>query len=227
MSPTKMFSSKRLQIDKANATMVMAIAISAFVFTFSIVAVKALWSQRGYQQRVINKKEKARDQLSANVEAAGKLVTQYQAFVAQSPNIIGGNPSETGPKDGDNAKIILDALPSKYDFPAMATSMKNLFSIKGITVTALSGTDDEINQIKNANTKSNNPKPVEMPFLISVDGSYSSVKNLFVVLEHSIKPVNISTMLISGTDKKLTVSIAAKNFYQPAKSLTINKEAVR
>ena len=224
MNPSKVFSSKRLQIDKANATMVMAMAISAFVFTFSLVAVKALWSQRSYQQRVIAKKEDARDQLKQNIEAAGKLVTQYQSFVSQSQNLIGGNPDGNGPRDGDNAKIILDALPSKYDFPAMATSMKNLFSTKGIRVTSLSGTDDELNQLNNVET--NKPTPVDMPFTVSIEGNYSSVRNLFVSLERSIKPINIATVSITGADSKLTVNISAKTYYQPAKSLKISKVVV-
>lgn len=225
MASDKAPSTKRLQIDKANATMVAAVAISSFVFVFSVVAVKALWSQRGYQQRVIAKKEKARDQLKSNVDAAQNLVTSYKSFVQQSQNIIGGDPNGSGPRDGDNAKIILDALPSKYDFIAMANSMHSLFSTSGIKVTNISGTDDEVNQAKNASSV--NPQPIPMPFTLSVQGSYGSVQKMLASVEKSIRPVDIDTMIITGTDTKLTVNITAKTYYQSAKSLKINTEVVK
>lgn len=225
MATDKAPTTKRVQIDKANATMVLAVVISSFIFVFSIVAVKALWSQRGYQQRVITKKQKARDQLKKNVDAAQNLETAYKSFVDQNQNIIGGDHNGTGPKDGDNAKIILDALPSKYDFIAMANSMNSLFSTGGIKVAGISGTDDEVNQAKNASSPT--PQPIPMPFTISVQGSYDSVRKMIATIEKSIRPVDVDTLLISGSDDKLTVNITAKTYYQAAKSLKINTEVVK
>src|SRR5689334_3056449 len=97
-------TSKKLQINKANSVMITAVAITSFIVVFSLVASKALLSQRGYQARVITKKEKARDQLKQNVTESEKLIASYKSFVSTSQNIIGGNPNGTGDKDGDSAK---------------------------------------------------------------------------------------------------------------------------
>ena len=76
-----------------------------------MVASRALWSQRGYQSRVISEKEKAVSQLESNIAATNQLAISYNAFVSTPDNVIGGNPNGTGDRDGNNAKIVLDALP--------------------------------------------------------------------------------------------------------------------
>lgn len=218
-------SSKRLQIDKANTTMVIVVAASSFIFVFSLIATKALWSQRGYQQRVISKKEKARDQLKANVTASKTLVTAYQSFITQQQNVIGGSSTGTGAKDGDNGKIVLDALPSKYDFPALANSLSNLLTTSKITTNNISGNDDELAQENNA--ASNDPKAVSIPFDVSVTGSSSNIQNLITIFEKSIRPITINSLSFSGSDSSLTLAIKGNTYYQPAKSLTISTEVVK
>ena len=133
-------SSKRLQIDKANASMVAFLAVAAFIAVFSLVASKALLSQRSYQSRVIAEKKKALTQLKTNNQAATELVAAYKSFVAAPENIIAGSASGSGDRDGDNAKIVLDALPSKYDFPALVTSIEKILKAN----TSLSLTWSEI-----------------------------------------------------------------------------------
>ena len=226
MASQSPFSTKRLQIDKANATMVVATAVSVFVVIFSLFASRALWSQSAYQSRVISKKEKARDQLKKNIDVtSSKLVTAYKSFVGSTQNVLGGNPGGQGDNDGDNAKIILDALPSKYDFPALATSLEKLLAQNGLKTTSITGTDDELNQQK----QSDNPDPqaVTIPFEIAVTGSYANVQTLTSVFERSIRPFQISTLSFSGTDSDLNMAVKAQTYYQPEKSLTIRTEVVK
>ena len=119
-------SAKHLQINKANSNMVIIIAVAAFVVVFSLVASRALLEKSSYQRRVIAAKQKASNQLKANVEASKSLQASYKTFVSNPNNIIGGNPSGSGDNDGDNAKITLDALPSQYDFPALTSSLEKI-----------------------------------------------------------------------------------------------------
>ena len=224
MNPKNIFSTKRFQIDKANATMIAVLAASIFLVIFSRVAGKALLGQRSYQAKVIDKKEKARDQLKSNIDQTKTLVTSYKSFTDRPENVLGGNPAGQGEKDGDNAKIILDALPSKYDFPALATSMDKLLGQVGVKGT-FSGTDDVVAQ--EAKASSNNPQVVDIPVTISADGSLNSIKDLINVFEKSIRPFNISMITFSGNDGKMTTSITAKTHYQPQKVLTISTEVVK
>ncbi len=218
-------SVKRVLIDKANTRLVVTVSIAIFAMVFSLVAAKTLWTQSSYQKRVIDAKNKAATQLQANVEAMDKLSTSYNAFVNTSTNIIGGNSLGSGPQDGNNAKIILDALPSKYDFPALTTNLETLLSDQQVVLVNISGVDDEIAQ--SGNTNSPNPSPVEMPFQLSATADYAKTQALIEAFERSIRPIKMTTLDISGTQDKLTTTISALTYYQPAKSLNIREEIVK
>ncbi|HTE57543.1 MAG TPA: hypothetical protein VK694_02275 [Verrucomicrobiae bacterium] len=232
-------SAKRLMINKANSTIVIVVAVAAFLTAFSLVASRALLGKRSYQNRVIAAQEKARDQLQKNIKEVESLNTSYIAFVGQDPNIIGGSRTGTGDRDGDNAKIVLDALPSKYDFPALTSSIEKIMSGKIQTIT---GVDDEANQ----NTDDAQPSTssgvsqtqkkdtpgsaaaVDMPFEMSVKGSYVSMQDVLNTLQQSIRPININTLTYTAGDSgNVQLTITAKSFYQPEKVLKITTEEVK
>ncbi len=220
----KLLSTKRLQINKANTMMVAVLAVASFVTVFSMIASKALLSQRAYQAKVIAQKRETLNTLKANNQAVTTLVTSYQAFVQTSENVIGGSPDGKGDKDGDNAKIILDALPSKYDFPALVTSLQKVLSGSGLGNINITGTDDEVNQ--SSQTDSGTPQPVVMPFTASVTGNYKSLQNLLTVLERSIRPIQIQAIKLSGSDNDLVMEITAQTYYQPGKALTLGSKEI-
>jgi hypothetical protein len=225
MASKMQLPTKRLMIDKANGQIIAMIAGATVVVIFSLVASRALLSQRSYQSRVIADKEKAVRQLKSNVDAVGNLVNSYNQFVSQPANVIGGNPAGTGERDGDNARIILDALPSQYDFPALATSLEKLLTSPNYTINAISGTDDEINQQKQTETPE--PQPVEIPFEIGVTSTYGAAQSLVQTLQNSIRPFHINKLVFDGSDSQMDVTITAKSYYQPEKALTIRTKDVK
>lgn len=216
-------STKRLQISKANLYIVTAVSIACFISIFALVASKSLLSQRSYQAKVISQKVEAKQRLQANLKARDTLVSQYKAFVNTDSNIIGGSAAGTSDRDGDNAKIVLDALPSKYDYPALATSLEKLLTMSGLTITNIGGIDDELNQT----VTSSAPTPIDVPFTVSFDGEPQNTKDFLGVLQRSIRPINVQQITITGNDVKLATNIVAKTYYQPEKTLTIKKEVVQ
>lgn len=219
-------TTKRVQINKANLTVVVTVSIAAFVTIFSLVAVKTLWTQRSYQSRVITARETARDQLKENIDAADKLTASYKTFVGASVNVIGGNAAGNGERDGDNARIILDALPSKYDFPALATSLEKLTNGQGLAIESIVGIDDELNQ--SATAESPTPQPIEMPYKLSVKGDYASAQKLIGVFERSIRPFVVNELVLSANDGgTVQMTMDAKSYYQPEKSLQFKKEVIK
>lgn len=215
-------SKKRILIDKNNATMVIIISVMAFVTVFSLVASNAILSQRSYQAKVIDEKKKALKQLKTNNEAATKLIAAYKVFVSPSENIIGGSSTGTGERDGDNAKIVLNALPSKYDFPALATSLENILIKQNLNIEGITGIDDEVAQ---SGTKT--VEPVEMPFQISVKGTYDGAQALSDIFQRSIRPIVINKISLEGEDSSLNIVIAAKTYYQPEKVINITTKVVK
>jgi hypothetical protein len=219
-------TTKRLQIDRANAVMVTAITIASFAVTFSLVAARTLMTQQSFQAKVIKEKETARNRLESNLKAASQLETSYKEFTGAPANVLGGNPSGQGDRDGDNGKIILDALPSKYDYPALATSIEKLLLGNGFALKSIAGTDDEAAQNSKQDATATGG-PVDMPFTASAEGNFGAMHDITAIFERSIRPFQFRTMLLEGDDTQLTMTIDAKSFYQPAKNLDITTKAVQ
>lgn len=218
-------SIKHVQIDKSQSTMLIMAGIAAFVLAFSLVGGKALVDQILYQNRVISAKKVAVQQLRSNVQAVSSLETSYKAFVNTPQNVLGGNPQGNGPNDGDNAKIVLDALPSKYDFPALTSSIEKLVTDQQLTINSISGNDDEVAQTGNGTSP--NPKPIDMPFQLSANGSYKSTQSLIDTFNRSIRPIQIQKLQITGLQANLSLKIEAKSYYQPGKNFNMTKKVVK
>jgi Tfp pilus assembly protein PilO len=225
MARTTAFT-KRSLIGKANSSMVVATTIAAFVLVFTLVAGRSLIGQMSYQNRVVDAKKTAHKHLMDDLSARNTLQDSYNSFTAQNPNVLGGDAKSTATgKDGDNAKIVLDALPSRYDFPALTTSLEKLINDQNLKIMSISGTDEEALQA--ANATSPNPEPIAMPFQIQVSGSYQSIQNLVDVIQRSTRPFQIQTMELSGDPSDMIARVAAQTYYQPEKNLNITTKVVK
>lgn len=224
MARTTSFT-KRSLISKANSSMVIATSVAAFVLVFGLVAGKALLGQMSYQNKVIDAKKEALQQIEDNLKAVDSLNDSYREFVTDNPNVLGGNPDGTGPQDGDNAKLVLDALPSRYDFPALTTSLEALVTSQNLQIMSISGVDEEATQGVQQTTSE--PTAIPMPFQLQVSGAYASIQSLTDVLLRSIRPFQIQSMEIAGDENSMITSITAQSFYQPEKTLTIEEEVVQ
>jgi hypothetical protein len=223
---TPQISTKRLAIDKSNAQMVIVVAVASFITVFCLVATRAVFTQNRYQAKVISAKEKAHKQLQSNLKAYSNLSTSYKIFDSKNPNIIGGSLDGTGSNDGNNSTIVLDALPSSYDFPALTSSLEKILSDQGLQVSSITGTDDQVNQ--QANASSPTPQPVPIPFSFTVSGaSYDSIQALTDALQRSIRPIQVDTINLSGSANDMTATFTAHTYYQPAKSLQVTTKVVK
>jgi hypothetical protein len=226
---------KRLAISKANTQMVAVLGIASFITVFCLVASFSVWSTMSYQVKVISASQKAKNQLSTDITAYNSLVSSYEKFDAPTTNVLGGsiNTSTTGTSDGnsfnnsgDNAKIVLDALPSAYDFPALATSVETILNNGGFDIGNITGTDNQATE--QSNSSSPDPQPVAMPFEFNViNTNYTSIGQLFSTLNDSIRPMQINTIDMEGSGNQMTLTVNAQTYYQPAKTLNITNQVVQ
>ena len=210
-------SQKRVLIDKANSNMFAMICVAVALVVFSLVSIRALYAQSAHRSHVIAAKRSASSQLSSNDIEIGKLITSFKAFDDTPESVLG-----TSEK---NSKIVLDALPSSYDFPALATSLEKILTEGGYNIDSISGTDAEASTDSATGTSS--PEPVEIPFSISVTGSYDKIKNLPVDLERSIRPITVVNVELSGSAGNAKLSLEAKTYYQPSKTLNLRYREVK
>jgi hypothetical protein len=206
--------------------MVGVVAAAAFVTMFCLVASKAVFSQNQYQGRVTKAKEAAHKQLQDNLAAFDTLVASYKKFDGKTTNIIGGNKNAAGDNDGTNSKIILDALPSSYDFPALTSSLEKILKDRHLNVTSISGTDDQLAQQSNTTSASPTANPIPFTFGIG-NANYTDVQNLVKALQSSIRPMAIDSLDLSGGASNMTLNVNAHTYYQPGKSVNITTKVVK
>jgi hypothetical protein len=241
MQEGKLVSAKQLSIDKANSMIVIVLSVCSFIFVFSLVAAKTLVSQYSYQSRVTSALQKTVNQLKADQTAATQLINSYNSFNNQASNIIGGSSTGTSSnQDGSNSKIILDALPDSYDYPATITSFGNLLDVQsvttsGFTITQGSGstasstpapTSPSAATSSSTSAKSSTP-PVAIPFAFSITGSFSADNSFLTRLQESIKPMQLSTINVTGSDSSATMAVTGETYYLPAAGLQFSSEVVK
>jgi hypothetical protein len=210
--------------EAANSRVVIVTAIASFVIIFSLVASKTLFSRAQYQNRVENAKRLTLTTIKSDITASNTLTNAYDTFDSSTTNIIGGSSTGTGVSDGANSKIVLDALPSSYDFPALTTSIEKMIGDRGLQILTIAGIDDQLTQ--QTNIASTTPSPVAMPFSLSAKGDYASLQSFVTDLQNSIRPFQIQTITASGAQDGMTLTITAQTYYQPAKELNITTKAV-
>lgn len=211
-------SSRRVQVDKDKARMFVIISVAAVITVASIVIAKGLWSRGNYLSKVVDKQELALKQLDANKSAVASLKDSYQKFVDQDPNLLSGSKNGEGDNDGDNATLILDALPGKYDFPALASSLEKMLT--GYTITDIAGVDASA-------APSSGTTAMEMPFELEVLTNYEGFKQLTDRFNRSIRPFAFTKLTLSGTSSLLEVGLTGKTYYQPEQGVKITETKVQ
>ena len=222
-------SEKHAIVDRANSTILIAVSVAVFIVVFSGFAAKALISQGNYHRRVISEKRDALDTLEENSDAVKKLEQVYQSFEAEPQNVLGGNPAGDGPLDGDNAKIVLDALPSEYDYPGLSSSLEKLLVDGGYQISAIGGTEDPALQSETPGeiTANQNPTPQEIPYPFTIVSSTENTLKLLQLLESSIRPFYIETLTLEGQGGNISADIGLKTFYLPATGLNVSSKVVQ
>ncbi len=209
-------SIKRTLIGRANTTMTMIIGGTLSFVVAAVILSAGLARQINHRGHVIREKKVASKALKQNVRAVASLVESFSQFDSAKESLI-------NTKDA-NSKIVLDALPSKYDFPALATSLEKILTDGGYTITQMSGTDNEASIDQEAES---NPQPVEMPFSLGIEGDYSKVIRVVSDLERSIRPIVIDNLEVSGTSSDTKLMISARTYYQPGKNLETSTKVVK
>lgn len=198
---------KRQQIQKANSTTLLVVVVASIVISMALVMGNFLLKQKSYNDRVYKEKRIARDTLRQNVVNARELESKFKDI--EDSNSLA------------NSKTILDALPGNYDNPALRTSIESLVKRNSLSIESLTSVDQE----GKVEEKSVTPKPVEIPFSVTVVGSYDKIRNFVTDLERTIRPMKVTALAITGSDKDMKAEITVATYFQPTREIgTVTKE---
>jgi hypothetical protein len=167
------------------------------------------------------------EQLTKALADASNLPYVNLTNAQVSKNVLGGKSDTSAqavPPDVDNARLALDALPTIYDYPATIASLTKILTDDGIGSPSITGTDQSTT-IKDDPTS--DPSPIKITLGISGTGNYSSVRNVLRDLERSIRPFDVTSLSLSGTENNLTLNASVDTYFQPAKVLGITPKEVR
>lgn len=200
--------SKEKSIQKAEqSNFVIFMAIPLIIIAISLVSINHFWGTRAYNKRVIGVRTDARDLAVKNVDSLDKL--------SQSLSDLEKQKYDSG--------WVLDALPSRYDFPALATSIEKLIQQNGLELESFIGQDDAVNAVN----EQSSPEPVDIPLTVSVTGSYIEIQDFIQQLEASIRPIQVQEITFSGNDGTMSSTIKMLTFYQPSESLDFTTVEVK
>lgn len=213
---------KRQQIANANKLIFLWVIIAAVAISICGVAIQFLFRQAAFNQKIISEKSKTQSVLAQNIENANQLKEKVNELLANT-NLakVKANPEDTA------LKVILDALPTNDDKSALATSLQQVVLPKsGVSLTELStitaftstGLAEEAAPTNGAQTNNYN---------FGVTGNYDQIKNMLTDLEHSIRPMNISSLSIQGSDSALRVTIEGTTYYLPERTVELGKKTVK
>lgn len=218
MQPSRLTGlNKRRQVKMAGKTMFIWVAIASVLVSFAAVTLQFLVNEWTFNSKVLAAKSTAVDTLSKNLQAVDGLKSNI--------NLLVGNPdlstSRNAP-DENNLQVILDALPNKSDSTATATSLQQVIAARsGVGLESLAV------PIADASTDSiSGSQPVAMHYNLIVTGSYQSIQTFLQNIEKTIRPMSISSLLVTGNSTSLRATIDLVTYYQLDKTVTINKKAI-
>ncbi len=203
-------STKRNLIGKANSFIFVAAIVGSVSLSIAVVSGKILLDQHSFNLRVMKEKRTARNNLSHNIK---QLSTLKNNLVS-----LDGTPY--------NSKVILEALPSKYDFPAVGSSIEFIAKNSGQDMTKFKFGGNDLGDTPLS--KSPLPTPVPIPFSAAVAGSADKVFTFLSDTERSIRPISVRTLELKGSDgSNVLLDISADTYYQPTKDLRISTKEIK
>jgi len=220
---------KRTQIMKANRTMFLWVAAVSVVFGVALVGIIFLVQMLLFNERVLEEKSKTVATLKVNNENIIELESQVR--------VLDTNQSLASLKaksDDQAVQVILDALPSEANSPALGSSLqeKLLANIPGLELNSikidpvvgveyLQDSDSMISADPITDTQNN------ITFNFSVTGDEIALKKALQNLENSIRTINVVSVMIESQEDKRVMTVNGQAFYEPVRIVELTDKVVK
>ena len=225
MKPKDTAIRKRTQISKTNRIMLLWVAGASVVVGVGLVATIYLVQRLVFNEKVLAEKSNTISILEKNNKIVPDLETQIRVLDTNA-NLakVKANPSD------QNIQVILDALPSEANSPALGASLqyKLLAGIDGLSIESLQvnpvvGVESDISDgVVEAEGSGEN----EITFQFAVTGNQSALKQVLTNLERSIRAIEITSLRIENQGTKQLMTVQGKAFYEPARTVKLYNKVV-
>ena len=226
---------KRQQIAKANRTMFLWVAGVSAVVGIALVASVFLVQKMIFNEKVLSEKAKTASVLEKNNGVVGELQNQIRVLNTNESLKRVMVPGENQP-----VQVVLDALPAEANSSAFGASLqRNFLTAEGIRLDSL--TVDPVAGIEVqsdvAGQEAATPSDalndgsaglVTFNFTVSVDsGNANALRDLLLRLERSIRPIDLTSIVIEAQGERLALRVDGRTYYQPAVSTDLKEKVVK
>ncbi len=218
---------KRQQIAQSNKVMFLWVAGASVIVSFALVASVFLVKQMIFQTKIIAAKAETNNTLQDNIETTPDLKREVEKLIANQ------NLTEARAKaDQNNLSVIFDALPYVADEIGFGSSLQSILlaglgTPENITINSLSDSTAVEEGVEEAGL----PIPEgaqEVAFTFTITGTDKDIKEILTRFDRSIRPIQIDSLsLQAGGGNRVTATIQARTFYQPAKTLELKNKTVK
>lgn len=221
---------KRTQIAKTNKMMLLWIAGSSVIIGAAIVVAFYLGQKLIYNERILAEKQKTISTLQSNIAVAPKLQTAVRAL-----DVNAALATSKAKPDDQTIQVILDALPSDANSPALGASLQNklLAGIDGLEVDSMQvdsvqGIESLSNNQQSDDQTASSDKAEEITFQFAVTGNQKALKQVLTKLERSIRTIDILSLRIeSRGPNDQSMAVRARAFYVPAVDIKLYDKVVK
>lgn len=230
MQPNNSALRKRTQIAKANRMMFLWIAIGSVIVGAALVVAIFLAQKLIYNERVLAEKDKTATTLRANNDIVADLEAEIRVLDTNTALAFLKSKEED-----QSVQVILDALPSSANSPALGASLQNklLAGIDGLTVESLQidsvvGVEVLSNEsVQDASATESDSEFNQITFQFSVTGSQEALRSVLLNLERSIRTIDVLSLRIESQESTQLMTVQARAFYEPAKKIELGTKVVR
>ncbi len=228
MKPNDVAIRKRTQIAKANRTMFLWIAIASALVGSALVVGIFLAQKAIFNEKVLSEKQATVATLDNNNQVAPELEDQIRVLDTNQAL------SSAKANDSDQAiQVILDALPAEGNFLAVGASLQNkliasipgLKSVESIQVDPIVGLETLSTDTTTVDASATGGAN-EITFRLSVKGNQEAIKQILQNFERSIRLIDIISMQIETQQDGQVLTIQARTYYEPAKTIELQNKVV-
>lgn len=195
--------SRTASMSSTNYYLMLALATVLVVLAAAYFG-QALVKTSIHNGKILTAVNKANTQLDSDIDAANKLVAAY----------TGISSAQT---------LISDALPKDGDYPGLGALLENAGNSTGVSIKSVSA--DQITTTDPTDVVLNGAQPFS--FSMEVAGTYSQVTSFLSAIQLSARPIQVTSLDLSGTGNAITAQISGLASYQSEAVLPFTTETVK
>lgn len=223
---------KRQQISGTRKQVFIWVAAASAAVVICIIVGINLIQRISYQTKVNGELGKTAKALEDSADSIDGLIDEINGLRTNRQLTLTNLKSD----DSTVFQVVIDALPTEADAVDFGASLQNkILSRSGVVIdsiaveapsTSSSSSSSSSSTSKKTSSAIAFPTAQPMTFSVTVIGSYNNIQETLKDIQRTIRPIIIDSILLEGTDARLTATIKATTYYSPSVNYTTGTKEV-